>query len=123
MDGHTQSFLSMHWVPDVQLYSLNDFLNLPWGGILTLALISVFSMLLQASSLELFLDEELSLDYELKIASGANLITGALGGAVASLSLSQTMLNHQLGGEGKAPIVISALKHRYSPTASPQGTT
>jgi SulP family sulfate permease len=109
MEGRTQSFFSMQWVPDVKSYSLNDLLNLPWSGILTLALISVFSMLLQASSLELSLGEDLSLDHELKIASGANLVTGALGGTVASLSLSQTMLNRQLGGDGKAPIIIAAI--------------
>lgn len=107
--GRSLSFWSMQWLPDYTLVRVDTLTDLPWGGILTLALISVFSMLLQATSLELSLGQELNLDRELKVASGANLLTGLLGGAVASLSLSQTSLNRELGGEGKAPFIIAAV--------------
>lgn len=109
MEGRSQNFFTMKWLPDYTSYGFGDLAGLPWSGILTLALISVFSMLLQASSLELATGEEMSLDHELKVSAGANLVTGALGGTVASLSLSQTMLNKELGGEGKAPIIIAAV--------------
>lgn len=108
-DGRTVSFFSMNWLPQYDRISVSDAIDLPWGGILTLALISVFSMLLQATSLELAVGETVDLDHELKVASGANLLTGLLGGSVASLSLSQTSLNQQMGGEGKAPVIIAAL--------------
>lgn len=108
-DGRTVSFFSMSWLPQYDRISVSDAIDLPWGGILTLALISVFSMLLQATSLELAVGETVDLDHELKVASGANLLTGLLGGSVASLSLSQTSLNQQMGGEGKAPVIIAAL--------------
>ncbi|MFG1491678.1 SulP family inorganic anion transporter, partial [Oceanospirillum sp. HFRX-1_2] len=108
-DGRTLSFWSMSWLPQYDRITVSDAVNLPWGGILTLALISVFSMLLQATSLELAVGESVDLDRELKVASGANLVTGLIGGTVASLSLSQTTLNQQMGGQGKAPVVIAAL--------------
>lgn len=108
-DGRTVSFFSMNWLPQYDRISVSDAIDLPWGGILTLALISVFSMLLQATSLELAVGETVDLDHELKVASGANLLTGLLGASVASLSLSQTSLNQQMGGEGKAPVIIAAL--------------
>lgn len=107
-DGRTLSFWSMGWLPQYDRITVSDAAGLPWGGILTLALISVFSMLLQATSLELAVGESVDLDRELKVASGANLLTGLLGGSVASLSLSQTSLNHQMGGQGKAPAIIAA---------------
>ncbi len=108
-DGRTLSFWSMNWLPRYDRIGVSDAINLPWGGILTLALISVFSMLLQATSLELAVGDSIDLDRELKVASGANLLTGLMGGSVASLSLSQTTLNQQMGGQGKSPAVIAAL--------------
>lgn len=108
-DGRTLSFWSMSWLPQYDRITVSDAAGLPWGGILTLALISVFSMLLQATSLELAVGESVDLDRELKVASGANLITGLIGGSVASLSLSQTTLNQQMGGQGKAPVIIAAI--------------
>lgn len=108
-DGRTLSFWSMNWLPQYDRITVSDAAGLPWGGILTLALISVFSMLLQATSLELAVGESVDLDRELKVASGANLVTGLIGGSVASLSLSQTTLNQQMGGQGKAPVIIAAI--------------
>ncbi len=108
-DGRTLSFWSMSWLPQYDRITVSDAAGLPWGGILTLALISVFSMLLQATSLELAVGESVDLDRELKVASGANLVTGLIGGSVASLSLSQTTLNQQMGGQGKAPVIIAAI--------------
>ena len=108
-EGKTLSFWSMNWLPHYDRITVSDATNLPWGGILTLAMISVFSMLLQATSLELAVGENVDLDRELKVASGANLLTGLMGGTVASLSLSQTTLNHQMGGQGKAPVIIAAV--------------
>jgi len=108
-NGRSLSFLSMKWLPAYDRFTVSDAVNLPWGGILTLALISVFSMLLQATSLELAVGETVDLDHELKVASGANVLTGLIGGTVASLSLSQTTLNQQMGGQGKSPVIIAAL--------------
>ncbi|WP_084624095.1 SLC26A/SulP transporter family protein [Oceanospirillum beijerinckii] len=108
MSGRSQGFFDMKWLPDYTGYSVDSFINLPWSGMLTVALVSVFAMLLQGSALESS-GEDISLDHELKASAGANLLTGMLGGTVASLSLSQTAINKKLGGEGKAPIIIAAV--------------
>ena len=92
-----------------------DWLLLPWTALLTLAVISVLSMLLQATSIELLAKQDLDLDQELKVAGGMNLINALAGGGVGSLSLSQTSMarqmkaNYRLTGFLMAALLLVAL--------------
>jgi len=90
-------------VPDM------DWVHLPWSALLTLASISVLSMLLQATSIELLAKKDLNLDHELKLAGGMNLLTALAGGGVASLSLSQTSMARQLQANYRITGILIAL--------------
>ncbi|MBB1487726.1 cyclic nucleotide-binding domain-containing protein [Oceanospirillum sediminis] len=107
--GKAQSFFSMGWLPAYANYDLDGFTGLPWGGVVAAAVISVLVMLVQASALENETGVDLDLNRELYISAGAGFVTGAVGGSVSALSLEQTQLNQQLGGEGKAPAIIAAV--------------
>lgn len=109
LEGNSHSFFAMTWLPEYATLSLDGLLSLPWMGMISLALVSVLLMLMQAVSLEQNQENGLDLNRELHLGSGANLVTGILGGGVASLSRNQTDLNHQLGGQGKAPAIIAAV--------------
>ncbi|NLW06136.1 MAG: SulP family inorganic anion transporter, partial [Pseudomonadaceae bacterium] len=86
-----------------------DWVYLPWSALLTLASISVLSMLLQATSIELLAKQDLNLDHELKLAGSMNLITALLGGGIASLSLSQTSMVRQMQANYRITGVLIAL--------------
>ena len=86
-----------------------DWVYLPWSALLTLASISVLSMLLQATSIELLAKQDLNLDHELKLAGSMNLLTALLGGGIASLSLSQTSMVRQMQANYRITGVLIAL--------------
>ena len=95
--------LATQGVPDV------DWLHLPWSSLLTLAAISVLSMLLQATSIELLAKQDLDLDRELKVAGGMNLLNALAGGSVGSLSLSQTSMVRQMKANHRVTGILMAL--------------
>lgn len=86
-----------------------DWVLLPWGALLTLASISVLSMLLQATSIELLAKKDLNLDQELRLAGGMNLLTALTGGGIASLSLSQTSMARQMQANYRLTGILIAL--------------
>lgn len=95
-----------HWMDAPPAF---DWLQLPWNSLLTLALISVLSMLLQATSIELLAKQDLDLDRELKVAGGMNLLNAAVGGSVGSLSLSQTSMVRQMQANQRLTGILMAL--------------
>lgn len=86
-----------------------EWLYLPWSLLLTLAAISVLSMLLQATSIELLAKKDMNLDRELKVAGRMNLLTAMAGGGVASLSLSQTSMAWQMKANYRLTGILIAL--------------
>lgn len=86
-----------------------DWLLLPWSSLLTLAAISVLSMLLQATSIELLAKQDLNLDRELKVAGGMNLLNAFAGGSVGSLSLSQTSMVRQMQANHRITGILMAV--------------
>ena len=78
------------------------------GSIAALTVLAAISILLNASGLELATDEEIDLDRELRATALANLLSGALGGVMGYLSLSESTLNHKIGARTRLPGLIAA---------------
>ena len=78
------------------------------GSIGALTVLAAISILLNASGLELATDEEIDLDRELRATALANLLSGALGGVMGYLSLSESTLNYKIGARTRLPGLISA---------------
>jgi SulP family sulfate permease len=78
------------------------------GSIAALTVLAAISILLNASGLELATDEEIDLDRELRATALANLLSGALGGVMGYLSLSESTLNYKIGARTRLPGLISA---------------
>jgi sulfate permease, SulP family len=78
------------------------------GSIAALTVLAAISILLNASGLELATDEELDLDRELRATALANLLSGALGGVMGYLSLSESTLNYKIGARTRLPGLISS---------------
>jgi len=78
------------------------------GSIAALTVLAAISILLNASGLELATDEEIDLDRELRVTALANLLSGALGGVMGYLSLSESTLNYKIGARTRLPGLISA---------------
>jgi SulP family sulfate permease len=89
--------------------------SLSWlvGDLLAVLFVTVISILLNTTGVEIATKREADIDGELKALGLANLVTCALGGYVSCLSLSRTSLNYNLGGRsrisGLTVAAISAL--------------
>jgi SulP family sulfate permease len=94
--------------------------NFPWrsmswlvGDLLAVMFVTVISLLLNTTGVEIATRREADIDGELKALGLANLATAALGGYVSCLSLSRTSLNFNLGARsrlsGLTVAAISAL--------------
>jgi SulP family sulfate permease len=94
-----------------------DFKGIDWILILKQAdeigsvmIISVISLLLNASSIELATKSELDLNNELKTAGMGNLASGLAGGLVGYHVLSDTLLLYKIGAKSRlAPLVAAAI--------------
>ena len=93
-----------------------DLIHIRWEMILhqadkigSILLISVVSLLLNASSIEVATRSDLDLNVELQSAGIGNLAAGLVGGPVGYHILSETLLIHKLGARGRAAPLISAL--------------
>lgn len=67
------------------------------GGMASIIMISVVSLLLNASGIELVIRQDLDLNRELRVAGLGNILSSFLGGTVSYLTLSTTTLNHKIG--------------------------
>ena len=81
-----------------------------FGGMLTIALLSVMAILLNCSGLELATKSDIELNQELKIAGFANLIAGLGGGLVGYHSFSGSLLVSKIGSQrSRVPYVLIGL--------------
>src|SRR5690606_29962704 len=84
---------------DSSIFRIDWMLLLPVAGnMVAVALMAVISVLLNSTGMELVERTDSDLDRELKVHGAANALSGLLGGLVAHLSLSNTMLNRAAGG-------------------------
>ena len=98
-------------------FSFSDLAGVNWfvilgqtGKVTTLLVISVVSLLLNASGLELVVRQDIDLNHELQIVGIGNLICGCIGGLVGFHLLSESTLSHKIGGRGRlVGIVMVAL--------------
>jgi SulP family sulfate permease len=82
------------------------FLNVHWsaighqsGGILTVMLISLLSLMLSNSSIELVIGRDLNLNHELKSIGIANIFSSIGGGMMGNQALPSTLLVHNIGAQ------------------------
>jgi len=87
-----------------------------WGAILqnfdkiaTILVLSIISLLLNASALEVVVKQDIDLNRELKAAGWANLIGGLGGSSVGYQTLGMSSLAHRLGAKSRIANIISAL--------------
>jgi sulfate permease, SulP family len=87
-----------------------------WGVILqhidkiaTILVLSIISLLLNASALEVTVKQDIDLNRELQAAGWANLIGGMGGSSVGYQALGMSALAHRLGAKSRLVNIISAL--------------
>src|SRR5262249_24919455 len=71
------------------------------GGIIALMFVTVMSVLLNVTGIEIETRYEADLERELNAVGSANLLEASLGGYVTCSSLSRTTLNYEVGGRGR----------------------
>ena len=76
------------------------------GGLLVISLVS---LLLNATGLEVVMGKEANLDRELRASGLANVLSGLGGGLVGYHAASLTTLNLRIGGRGRLPGVVTGL--------------
>ncbi len=100
--------------------------NFPWrslpllvGDLLAVIFVTIISLLLNATGIEIATRREADIEGELKALGLASLATAAVGGYVSGLSLSRTTLAYSLGGRsrlsGLTVAAISALVFIVNP--------
>jgi SulP family sulfate permease len=105
--------LILPWQPDVLAAFPWRSLPLLVGDFLAVVFVTVISMLLNTTGVEMATRREADIERELSALGLASLLSAAFGGYVSSLSLSRTSLNYSLGGRsrlsGLTVAAISAL--------------
>jgi sulfate permease, SulP family len=89
-------------------WNFDELSRFPWpalshlaGGIIALMFVTVMSVLLNVTGIELESRHEADLERELNAVGSANLLSASLGGYVTCTSLSRTSLNYEVGGRGR----------------------
>ena len=77
------------------------------GNIAIVLILSVVSLLLNASALELTTSQDIQLNHELQSSGIANLLSGLGGGMVGYHALSLTTLSHRMGARGRLPGLLA----------------
>jgi SulP family sulfate permease len=72
-----------------------------WRNWLALAFVTVLTILLNSTGLELATGHDVDFDRELRVNGAANLVSGALGGLTGYVSLSRSLLNFQAGATAR----------------------
>ncbi len=101
----------MIWEP----INLSSLANVDWnvisgqlGNIISILMVSVLSLLLNASGLELTVKRDIDLNRELKSAGVANLLAGLGGSPVGYQSLTDTALGFNMGAKSRFTGIIAA---------------
>src|SRR5262249_19661922 len=89
-------------------WNFQELSRFPWqafpslaGEIIAIMFVTVMSVLLNTTGIELETRHEADLERELTAVGTANLLSAGLSGYVSSTSLSRTTLNYGLGGRGR----------------------
>ncbi|MEB3210319.1 MAG: SulP family inorganic anion transporter [Leptolyngbyaceae bacterium] len=90
-------FLQVHWLAILHQSS----------GILTVMLISLLSLMLSNSSIELVIGRDLNLSHELKSIGLANILSGLGGGMMGTQALPSTLLVHNVGAQHRLTGVLA----------------
>jgi sulfate permease, SulP family len=98
-------------------WSFEELSRFPWpalssvaGDMIALMFVTVMSVLLHTTAIELETRREADLERELNAVGIANLLSASLGGYVSSISLSRTTLNYSAGGRGRlSGLTVAAL--------------
>ncbi len=77
------------------------------GNIITILIISVTSLLLNASALELIFHKDIDLNRELRVAGLANLLSGIGGGMFGHHAVDISTLSYRLGALSRLPGVVA----------------
>ncbi|MDB9314750.1 SulP family inorganic anion transporter [Spirulina sp. CS-785/01] len=80
-----------------------------WGSILTVMLISLLSLLLSNSGIELVVGRDIDLNQELQAVGVASFASGVGSGMVGNQALPSTLLVNEIGGETRLTGLIAAL--------------
>ena len=94
----TQDTTQIHWDSIWQQY----------GDLGSITIISIISLLLNASGLELIARREIDLNRELRASGLANLASAIGGSSVGYMSLSLTALSHRIGSRSRISGLVSA---------------
>ena len=99
-----------------QPLTLSALAQVNWSAIVTqldkigaIIVLSLISLLLNASALEIAVKEDIDLNHELKSAGLANVIAGLFGSIVGYQALSLTVLTHRLNAKTRLAGIIAAL--------------
>lgn len=79
------------------------------GNIAIILVVSVVSLLLNASALELIFQQDIDLNRELRVAGFANILSGISGGAVGFHALNLSTLSYRIGARGRLPWLVAGL--------------
>jgi SulP family sulfate permease len=79
------------------------------GSIASIMMISMVSLLLNASGVELVIRQDMDLNRELRVMGLGNVLGGLFGGSVSYLALSTTTLNHKIGKGSAVTGIITAI--------------
>src|SRR5215468_753469 len=89
-------------------WNFEEFSRFPWpalsslaGDIVAMMFVTVMTVLLNTTGIELETRHEANLERELNAVGSANLLAASLGGYVTCSSLSRTTLNYEAGGRGR----------------------
>lgn len=77
--------------------------------LLTLVVVSVLAVLLNAAGVELATRSEADLDRELRVQGAANVVCGFFGGLIGLGGLSNTLLSHRIAGNSRIPPLVVAV--------------
>ena len=94
----------------------SDLARVDWGlilshlpAMLTMVVVTVISLLLNATGIELTVERHLDLNRELRACGWGNLATGALGGIAGFQALTYTTLGYQLGARGRLTGIVTGV--------------
>lgn len=79
------------------------------GSIAAIIMLSMVSLLLNISGLELALKTDFELNHEFRTAGFANVFSSLLGGVIGYHGVSMTIINHRVGGRGRFAGILTGL--------------
>jgi SulP family sulfate permease len=99
-----------------QPFSLKNLLAADWtailgqsGNISIILILSLLSLLLNTSALELTIEKDIDFDRELRAAGAANILSGLSGGMVGYQTLSTSILSYRIGARSRVVGLLAGL--------------